>query len=65
MPKKKLTQRKDTWIKARNKAFKGELIVNDKKLYLLAMKIKLVSMALQLANDYEMQRFIVPKDTVL
>jgi hypothetical protein len=64
LPKKKLTQRKDTWSKARNKAFKGELIVDDKKLY-LAMKIKLVSMALQLANDYEMQRFIVPKDTVL
>ena len=65
MPKKKLTQRKDTWIKSRNKAFKGELIVDDRKLYLLAMKIKLVSMVLQLANEDEMQRFIVPKDTVL
>ena len=50
-----------TWIKA----FKGELIVDDKKLYLLAMKIMLVSMALQLENEDEMQRFIVPKDTVL
>ena len=29
------------------------------------MKIKLVSKALQLANDDEIQRIIVPKDTVL
>jgi len=59
-----LPQRKVIWIKARNKALKVELIVYDKLLY-LAMKIKLVSKALQLANDDEIQRIIVPKDTVL
>jgi len=59
-----LPQRKVICIKARNKALKVELIVYDKLLY-LAMKIKLVSKALQLANDDEIQRIIVPKDTVL